>query len=223
MTIPFREFDPEGFEVKTVTGAVRGASSRTETTHDVRTSGGSGGVYVGNVRFDDPVRSASSTKHSTVLEFFLETEEGKEVPVRVRDLDLQVRDGHVVSLHTGTVSDGSTTLLAVSNHTTDTLAENIAWELDLFNFKPRIGCLLTLGVLFVLCVASLLLMAFVNSLFEISVPTMLLFFYGPPIAFLVWRHFANKPPIKSQEIREVVMKKVVYQKVDAERRLQADD
>lgn len=207
-------------ELQTVTGTVVGANTRTESTQQISSSGGSGGYYIGSVRFDDPVRVTSKTTHDTITEFFLQTPNNKEMPVRLRNVDFPVRDGQTVSLHMGSIPNGPTTLVSFHNHTTGASGENPGWEFVLFESKPKISCLvailLTLGG-WILAIIATTPIDYISSdlgslAFWISV-------IGVPIA--VWKIMGQKNDVSEQRnaLRDDLMSQAAKNYWDEEERL----
>lgn len=221
--IDILEYRPERVEIDTVTGSVAGVTTRTVSTQNISTSGGTGGFYVGNVRFDDPVRVTSTTDHTNITEFFLLTDNGKELPVRLKNIDFQVRDGHVVSLQTISLKGGPSTMLAIGNHTTGASHENPRWGSTLFTAKPKIGCLL--GI--VLALAGISAASFVTTImFAISSALgslLSLAILGIPVAVWVYMRRVNDRSTEWEEMRDDVMTRAARQFVDEERRLAIQD
>ena len=214
MAIDLMEYRPEKVVIDTVTGVVAGASTRTVSTQNISTSGGSGGFYVGNVYFNDPVRVTSSTDHTTIIEFFLQTDDGKEVPVRLRNIDFQVRDGHVVSVQTASLPDGTATMLALGNHTTGMHEETPRWEAVLFYTKPKLGCILSLlmafGLMMVWVIVGVLLIDIAEKIAKFFIDTYILV----PIAVFFYQRKVNDRSKERAQMRADVLARAAQQYAD---------
>ena len=164
-----------------ITGRIAGSSKSTET----HVSGGGSYVSGGQTRVR-PVTTTVVNKQ----EFFIQLDDGREVPYQLSHSNIPVRDGHIVSMISGTLDGRTSTPLRLVNHVTREFwgVEDTDICLERWNFiKSRLvrtfsGA--TLGVLIFVAIGGL----FVQGL---AIPCALPFLITLPIV-VRWEAHARR-------------------------------
>jgi hypothetical protein len=167
-------------------GVAAGTSKWTTTT----VSGGGGGGYVHQGSGYSSTTPVSSTTHEHD-QFFIRTSEGREVPVRVKNAKLALRDGHDVSVFwLMEQGKGEGPFVAVHNHTT---AET-TWMHTSSIGGDAMGCLSAAASAIGLVVGALLvLMAVIDPDNELSFfKTALIVGVAAPVAWFCWRVLSRR-------------------------------
>jgi len=110
--MPFNQIANRQVEFSGVTGTVISSQKHSET--HVRSSGGGGYIHQGSGHVSAPtITSHVVTKH----EFWVRTENGRDVPVNLSNVPVSVAEGQTVSLVSGSVSGLSAApIVLIVNH-----------------------------------------------------------------------------------------------------------
>jgi len=159
-----------GYKIYRLSGTVTGADTRSET--EVSGSVGAG------TQFSSAIRNNISSETTNFQTIFVETEDGKQRPVKFRDFILPCKEGHEVSLFSLKPDPGENGFFTSVNHTTGEtyqhhkvlssalfptlfylvvlvgsfglLALNLVADLRADGQDPNFGLMLFLGVLFLI-------------------------------------------------------------------------